>query len=117
MGKEITVSRVRNIGHFDRDEHVIYDLEKRVANVSLEGGDKAYEEYTDKERFEEDIKVVIRLAKKEIPKLEEKIQNNKRVIALSEGNQLELEKANRHLSNNQRKLEFISKFIEGNGQI
>lgn len=117
MGKEIIVSKKKNIGHNDRDEYVDYSLQKRVAKITMSNGKKVFEEYDDKSRFELDIKSIVTLAKKEIPILEEKIQNNKRVIALSEGNQIELDKANRHLSINQQKLDFVTNFIETGGKV
>ena len=81
--KEIDVTfEVReNVGHWDRNKITIYSLLHETANVLISGGDGRHEDVdeTSKVVFENDIKTILRLAKKEIPIIEGKIANNMRV--------------------------------------
>lgn len=84
-----------------------YNLETKVASVYSEETEELIDESS--VVFTKDIKRVVKLAIKEADFYQGKVNNNKVVIGISEGK--ELEKANRHLAKNQAKLDFIHKFI------
>jgi hypothetical protein len=107
-----------NVGHFDREEHVFYNLNTEKAEVLISGGDQETIEENSKSRFLKDIKKVMRLAKKEIPKLEAKIANNRRIFTSMRGagNEREMNKAKTHQENNEKRLKLIRILIEKYGK-
>ncbi len=109
---EVKLSVWYNIGSFDRNEEIDYNLSTKTAEVFIYGGDGEDEEYKSTDKFKEDNKIILKLSKKEIPILENKILNNKTVIALSDNNEIELKKAKKHLSNNQYRLKIVKKYIQ-----
>ena len=109
---EVILSIYHNIESFDRSEEIDYNLSTKTAEVSIYGGNGEDEEYKSTDKFKEDNKIILQLAKKEIPILEKKILNNKTVIALSDNNEIELKKAKKHLSNNQYRLKIVKKYIK-----
>jgi len=109
---EVKLYVCHNIGSFDRNEETEYNLSNKTAKVFISGGNEEDEEYKSTDKFKEDNKIILQLSKKEIPILENKILNNKTVIALSDNNEIELKKAKKHLSNNQYRLKIVKKYIK-----
>lgn len=113
---EVTLQKMSNIGHFDRDEIVTYYLKEETANILITGGDGTHEDVNEmsKARFQEDIKTVLRMAKKEIPTLRGKIANNAMVFAnmRGAGREKEMEKARKHRERNEERLDIIKNFID-----
>jgi histidinol phosphatase-like PHP family hydrolase len=107
---EIIVTGVRTItsGKTKITEEIEYNILEGVASVYTEDEEEPYEVSSD--LFTKDIKKVIRLAVKEIDFYKAKVDNNKIVIGMSEGK--ELDKAIRHMAINQDKLDAIDDFIK-----
>tara|TARA_Y100000389_G_scaffold195186_1_gene226218 strand:- start:5851 stop:6192 length:342 start_codon:yes stop_codon:yes gene_type:complete len=107
---EIIVTGVRTIasGKNKITEEIEYNILEGVASVYADDDEEPYE--VSSELFTKDIKKVIRLAVKEIDFYKAKVDNNKIVISMSEGR--ELDKAIRHMAINQNKLDAINDFIK-----
>ena len=93
-------------------EKIDFNLTKGVAevNVTNDEGEVSIEE--SKELFDKKIPRLVKLAKKESASLDDKIKNNKLVIALAGDNEVELKKARRHLKENQDKQNFLNEWIK-----
>lgn len=111
-GVEVILSRTVNTGHFDRMTESSYDVIKRKATYFSYGGDKEDATERSKKRFEEDINIVKRLARKEIDVLTEKITNNKRVLMMFPDDEMEQKRTGRHLEKNQYKKAVLENFLE-----
>ena len=108
MKTKVTVSTVVN--YLDRNVIVEYDIVNHKADIYTNDEYRTHEG-TSKELYEENFNQVKRLARKEIPKLKERIANNRYVLSLFTNDKAEQIKANRHLANNQFKLTAIEEFL------
>ena len=68
----------------------------------------------DEERFINDKTIIRNLVRKENKNLEKRIKNNNLVIALSNDNPQEVEKATNHLNKNKNRLQRIKSYINEN---
>ena len=105
--------KVNKSGFKTKIEHIYYNLDKQVVEITICEERKEDVFIIDEERFIKENRVIKNLAKKELTKLEEKIKNNRMVIAISEDNPQEIEKANKQLNKNKKRLEKIKSFING----
>jgi hypothetical protein len=106
----VTAVKTRTEGKTKITEEVEYNLLERTASLYMEDDEEPYEISSDV--FVKDIKRVVRLAHKEAEFYEAKVNNNRVVIGMSDGK--ELDKARRHLAKNQAALDTINEFISTN---
>jgi len=106
---ELIVTRIttRTEGKNKIEESIDYDLVTKTAYVYGRDDEDPHTESTD--IFKKDLKRVVKLAIKESDYYQGKVNNNKIVIGMSDGR--ELEKATKHLAQNKEKLDFINAFI------
>ena len=108
---DVKLSTITIIGDFDKEEFITYNLTKKIAEIIIGDGDE--ELYLEsEERFNKDIKNIRKIANREILKLNKKIKNNRIVIEYSENNEIELNKAQKHLEYNEYRLTFITEWLE-----
>jgi len=103
--------KINKSGFKTKIEHIYYNLDQKVVEITICEERKEDVFIVDEERFIKENRVIKNLAKKELTKLEGKIKNNRMVIAISEGNPQEIEKANKHLNRNKKRLEKLKSFI------
>jgi len=103
--------KINKSGFKTKIEHIYYNLDQKVVEITICEERKEDVFIVDEERFIKENRVIKNLAKKELTKLEGKIKNNRMVIAISEGNPQEIEKANKHLKRNKKRLEKLKSFI------
>jgi hypothetical protein len=105
--------KINKSGFKTKIEHIYYNLDQQVVEITICEERKEDVFIVDEERFIKENRLIKNLAKKELTKLEKKIKNNRMVIAISEGNLQETEKANKHLNKNKKRLEKFKSFIDG----
>lgn len=108
-----SVSIIKQEGKVIVEEYVDYNLNTRIAEIEVTGGEDDFEEESES-RFLNDIKKIVKLAEEAIPVLEDKIRNNKTVMLYSVGNEVEMDKAKGHLANNKNRLKVVKEFIVDN---
>ena len=115
MEKDLKVYKKIKINGFKTTvEHIYYNLDQKVAEITICEEKKEDVFMVDEERYITDKTIVKNLTKKELKNLESRIKNNRLVIVISEGDTVEIEKATRHLSKNETRLVRIKKFVNEN---
>ncbi len=109
--QKVILSRTNNLGDFGRIEDVDYDILNRSAVAHRHGGIGKEETSRSKKRFEEDINVIRRLARKKIAGLHKKIENNKNVLTMFQDDEAELEKTTKHMERNELTLGLLEEFL------
>ena len=115
MGEDLKVYKKNDKSGFKtKIEHIYYNLDKKVAEITIceEREDDVY--ILDEERFINDKTIIRNLVRKENKNLEKRIKNNNLVIALSNDNPQEVEKATNHLNKNKNRLQRIKSYINEN---
>lgn len=114
MNEDLKVyKKINKSGFKTKYEHIYYNLDQKVAEITICEEKKEDVFKMDEERFIKDKIIIKNLVKKERINLEERIKNNKIVIAISEGDTKEVEKAIKHLNKNIYRLNKIKNFING----
>jgi len=103
--------KIDKSGFKTKVEHIYYNLDKKVAEITIceEREDDTF--VLDEERFIIDKTIIKNLVRKENKDLEKRIKNNNLVIALSNNNPHEVEKATNHLNKNKNRLQRIKSYI------
>ena len=106
--------KIDKSGFKTKIEHIYYNLDKKVAEITICEEREEDVSMMDEERFISDKTIIRNLVRKENKNLEKKIKNNNLVIALSVDNPEEVEKATKHLNKNKNRLERIKNYINDN---
>jgi len=115
MEKDLKLyKKIVSNGFKTKVEHIYYNLDQKVAEITICEEKKEDVYFLDEERFINDKIIVRNLTKKELKNLVDRIKNNKVVIILSKGDTNEIEKATNHLKKNEIRLEKIKKIINEN---
>jgi hypothetical protein len=127
MSEDLKVyKKIDKSGFKTKIEHIYYNLDKKVAEITVCEEREEDVSMVDEERFISDKTIIRNLVRKENKNLEKKIKNNNLVIALSVDNPEEVEKATKHLNpeevekatkhlnKNKNRLERIKNYINGN---
>ena len=94
MTEDLKVYKKINKSDFKtKFEHIYYNLDKKVAEITICEEKKEDVVILDEERFVTDKTIIKNLVRKERNNLEDRIKNNKLVIAMSVNNPNEVEKA------------------------
>ena len=112
MVEDLKLYKKIDMGGFKtKVEHIYYNLDKKVAEITICEERKEDMFITDEERFISDKTIIRNLVKKENRHLEKRIKNNNVVIALSKDDPQEVEKATNHLNKNKNRLQRIKSYI------
>mgnify|MGYP003655435510 FL=1 len=103
--------KIDKSGFKTKVEHIYYNLDQKVAEITICEERKEDTFLLDEERFITDKTIIRNLVKKENNNLENRIKNNKVVIAMSDNNPQEVEKATNHLNKNKNRLQRIKSYI------
>ena len=103
--------KINKSGFKTKFEHIYYNLDKKVAEITICEEKKEDVLILDEERFVTDKTIIKNLVRKERNNLEDRIKNNKLVIAMSVNNPNEVEKATNHLNKNNNRLQRIRSYI------
>ena len=103
--------KINKSGVKTKVEHIYYNLDKKVAEITICEEKKEDVLILDEERFVTDKTIIKNLVRKERNNLEDRIKNNKLVIAMSVNNPNEVEKATNHLNKNNNRLQRIRSYI------
>jgi hypothetical protein len=106
--------KINKSGFKTKIEHIYYNLDKKVAEITICEEREDDVSILDEERFINDKTIIRNLVRKENKNLEKRIKNNNLVIALSNDNPQEVEKATNHLNKNKNRLQRIKSYINEN---
>ena len=115
MSEDLKVyKKIDKSGFKTKIEHIYYNLDKKVAEITICEEREEDVSMMDEERFINDKTIIRNLVRKENKNLEKRIKNNNLVIALSNDNPQEVEKATNHLNKNKNRLQRIKSYINEN---
>ena len=106
--------KINKSGFKTKIEHIYYNLDKKVAEITICEEREDDVSILDEERFINDKTIIRNLVRKENKNLEKRIKNNNLVIALSNDNPQEVEKATNNLNKNKNRLQRIKSYINEN---